>query len=56
MRSWRSTAAPEIVRGADAQSEMGVLHDLFQPQRAANLRAPRRIHPVGMETDIFFAT
>jgi hypothetical protein len=29
--------AQEIVRGADDQSEMGVFHDLFQPQRAANL-------------------
>lgn len=30
--------APEILRGADDESEMGVLHDLFQPQRAASLR------------------
>ena len=29
----------EIVRGADDESEMGVFHDLFQPQREANLRA-----------------
>jgi hypothetical protein len=31
--------AEEIVRGADDESEMGVFHDLFQPQRDANLRA-----------------
>jgi hypothetical protein len=29
--------AIEIVRGADDESEMGVFHDLFQPQREANL-------------------
>jgi hypothetical protein len=31
--------AQEIKRGADDESEMGVFHDLFQPQREANLRA-----------------
>jgi len=31
--------APEILRGADDESEMGAFHDLFQPQRLANLRA-----------------
>jgi len=30
--------ADEITRGADDDSEMGVFHDLFQPQREANLR------------------
>jgi len=30
---------PEISRGADDESEMGAFHDLFQPQREANLRA-----------------
>lgn len=30
--------AEEIKRGADDESEMGVFHDLFQPQRLANLR------------------
>jgi hypothetical protein len=29
----------EIVRGADDESEMGAFHDLFQPQREANIRA-----------------
>jgi len=33
------TCAPEIKRGADDESEMGAFHDLFQPQREANLRA-----------------
>lgn len=33
------TCAPEIKRGADDESEMGVFHDLFEPQRTANLRA-----------------
>ncbi|MCS6303133.1 MAG: hypothetical protein H8K07_05650 [Nitrospira sp.] len=32
------TCAEEISRGADDESEMGVFHDLFQPQREANLR------------------
>jgi hypothetical protein len=32
------TCAEEIKRGADDESEMGVFHDLFQPQREANLR------------------
>ena len=31
--------APEIRRGADDESEMGVFHDLYQPQREANLQA-----------------
>ncbi len=34
-----ASCAPEIAGGADDESEMGVFHDLFQPQRAANLRA-----------------
>ncbi|MFO0699087.1 MAG: hypothetical protein U0236_07645 [Nitrospira sp.] len=33
------TCAVEITHGADDESEMGVFHDLFQPQREANLRA-----------------
>jgi hypothetical protein len=33
------TCAAEIVRGADDESEMGAFHDLYQPQRLANLRA-----------------
>ena len=30
---------PEITRGAEDESEMGVYHDLYNPQRADNLRA-----------------
>lgn len=33
------TTAPEILTGADDESEMGAFHDLFQPQREATLRA-----------------
>lgn len=32
------SCAEEIKRGADDESEMGVFHHLFQPQREANLR------------------
>jgi len=32
------TCPPEIVRGADDESEMGALHDLYAPQRMASLR------------------
>lgn len=48
--------ADEITRGADDESEMGSFHDLFLPQRIANLRA-RFDHstPAGMETGIIFA-
>lgn len=47
--------AAEIISGADDQSEMGVFHDLFQPQRAANLRARLDEYtPAGMETGIIY--
>ena len=36
--NWRKIVQEEIKRGADDESEMGVFHDLFQPQREANLR------------------
>jgi hypothetical protein len=51
------SCAEEITRGADDESEMGVFHNLFQPQRAANLRV--RLHeftPAGMDAGIIFAT
>jgi hypothetical protein len=49
--------APEIVRGADDESEMGAFHDLFQPQRLANLRARLDEHtPAAMEVGIVLAT
>ncbi len=47
--------AEEIRRGADDESEMGVFHDLFQPQRAANLRARLDEYtPAGMEAGIIY--
>lgn len=49
--------AEEIKRGADDESEMGAFHDLFQLQRAANLRA--RIDeyiPAAMEAGIIYAS
>lgn len=48
--------AAEIVRGADDDSEMGAYHDLFQPQRAANLRARlAQFTPAGMQVGLLFA-
>ena len=51
------TCAEEIKRGADDQSEMGVFHDLYQPQRAANLRARLDEYtPAGMDAGILYAS
>ncbi len=48
--------AEEIKRGADDESEMGVYHHLFQPQREANLRARLDEYtPAGMTVGLFFA-
>ena len=48
--------AEEIKRGADDESEMGVYHDLFQPQREANLRARLDEYtPAGMTVGLLFA-
>ncbi len=48
--------AQEIVRGADDGSEMGAYHDLFQPQRADNLRARlAQFTPAGMQVGLHFA-
>jgi hypothetical protein len=50
-------AAEEILRGAQDESEMGVFHDLYQPQRAANLLARLSEYtPAGMDVGILFAT
>lgn len=47
--------AAEIKRGADDESEMGAFHDLFQPQREANLRARLDdFTPAGNETGIIY--
>jgi hypothetical protein len=52
-----ATCADEITRGASDESEMGVFHDLFQPQRAANLRARLDEYtPAGMEAGIIYAS
>ena len=51
------TCAPEIVRGADDESELGVFHDLFQPQRAENLRARlSEYSPAGMDAGVIYAS
>lgn len=51
------TCPDEIKRGADDESEMGVYHDLFQPQREANLRARlNEFTPAGVDAGIIFAT
>ena len=47
--------AVEVTRGADDESEMGAFHDLFQPQRAANLRTRLAEYtPAGMNVGIIF--
>jgi hypothetical protein len=52
-----ATCPDEIARGADDESEMGAFHDLFQPQRAANLRARLdEFTPAGIETGIIYVT
>ncbi len=49
--------ADEIRRGADDQSEMGVYHDLYQPQREANLRARLEEYtPAGMDAGVLFSS
>jgi hypothetical protein len=47
----------EIRRGADDRAEMGAFHDLFQPQREANLRARLAEYtPAGCEAALIFQT
>ena len=49
--------APEIAAGADDASELGAFHDLYQPQRAANLAARLTEYtPSGMSTGIVYET
>jgi len=51
------TCASEIKRGADDESEMGVFHDLFNPQREANLRARLNEYtPAGADAGIIYAS
>lgn len=48
--------AAEISRGADDESEMGAFHDLFHPQRTANLRARLDEYaPAAFDAGILFA-
>lgn len=49
--------AAEITRGASDESEMGAFHDLFQPQRTANLRERLgEFMPAGSEAGIIFVS
>jgi hypothetical protein len=49
--------AVEIRKGADDQSEMGVYHDLYVPQRAALLtQRLEEFTPAGMEAGLIWAT
>ncbi len=51
------TCAIEIKRGADDESEIGVFHDLFQPQREANLRVRLDEYaPAGIDAGLVFVT
>jgi hypothetical protein len=46
-----------IARGADDRSEMGVYHDVFRPQRIANLRAALAEYlPAGMSAGIIYVS
>ncbi|MBS0583130.1 MAG: hypothetical protein JSS42_08520 [Proteobacteria bacterium] len=48
--------AQEIARGADDGSEMGVYHDLFQPQREIGLQTRLREYtPAGMDAGVILA-
>ncbi|HEY1425696.1 MAG TPA: hypothetical protein VGF50_03410 [Caulobacteraceae bacterium] len=48
--------APEIAAGASDLSEMGAYHDLYQPQRAANLaQRLSEFTPAGGDAGIFYA-
>jgi hypothetical protein len=48
--------APEIRPGAEDESEMGVFHDLYEPQRESNLRARLAdFTPASMQLQILFA-
>lgn len=50
-------SADEIRRGADDEAEMGAFHDLYEPQREANLRARLNEYlRFGLEAGIFYAS
>jgi hypothetical protein len=47
----------EILRGAEDESEMGVYHHLFQPQRTTNLRTRLTDYvPAGVDVALIFAS
>jgi hypothetical protein len=47
----------EILQGADDEAEMGAFHDLFEPQRVANLRDSLQDYlRFGMQAGIFYAS
>jgi hypothetical protein len=49
--------AAEISQGADDESEIGAFHNLYQPQRAANLRARMGEYtPAGTDAGIIFVS
>jgi hypothetical protein len=51
------SCSPDIKRGADDQSEMGVFHDLYEPQRFTNLDARLDEYtPAGSDAGIILAT
>jgi hypothetical protein len=51
------TCAEEIRHGAEDESEMGAFHDLYQPQREANLRARlAEYSPADMDAGIIYAS
>jgi hypothetical protein len=52
-----SDCATEITRGADDESEMGVFHDLFHPQRQISLQTRLGEYtPAGIDAGILFAS
>jgi hypothetical protein len=52
-----STCPEEIKRGADDESEMGAFHNLYQPQKEANLRTRLDEYtPLGTEISIIYAS
>jgi hypothetical protein len=53
-----TASCPEAIRtGADDGAEMGAFHDLYQPQREANLRTRLDEYlRTGLEAGIFYAT
>jgi hypothetical protein len=49
--------AVEVRQGADDEAEMGAFHDLYQPQREANLRVRLEEYlRFGLEAGVFYAS